>query len=97
MWMSKGPSDRQTPMTNHVVRAGTQCTGTAHFVRDGRTLCADARRGDGTFILGPFLCSWLPLRSFDKRCKLCARARMREARFRVRARAYMQAEGRVDP
>jgi hypothetical protein len=60
-------------MTAFGVRLGTQSTNTAHYVVDGAPLCAALKRKDGVPLLQHFKCSWVPLRSFDRKCGYCRR------------------------
>ena len=71
-WMSKGPGTRAPGGSRRCVRPGTQCTQTAHFIVDGAPLCAQAVTLDGRPRFAPFLSSWVELRSFDRRCKICS-------------------------
>jgi hypothetical protein len=73
-WMSKAPSEASAPMTN-LVLAGN-ATGTAHFVVNGKPLCASQVLRDGRPMFAPFLCGWRELRTYDRKCKYCERARI---------------------
>jgi hypothetical protein len=59
-WMSKGDTGQSAGATQ-----------TAHFVDDGAPLCAKAVNNNGTRTLAPFLCTWVPLRDFDRKCQVC--------------------------
>lgn len=71
-WMSKGPAHGQAPMTQLHLRHERQSTQTAHFLVDGRPVCASLQVM-GKPLLAPFKCSWMPLRAWDKKCGLCLR------------------------
>lgn len=65
-WMSKGPADVASVLTNIQRREGTGCTGVAHLIdSDGKPLCSRP--------LFVFRCTWVALRPFDKKCGLCRR------------------------
>lgn len=72
VWMSKGPG-RRSGFSAYVVREGTTSIQTAHYIEDGQPLCAKAVMKDGTPLLAEFLSSWVELRPFNRRCKICQR------------------------
>lgn len=68
-WMSKGPGAGKE-RTNYLLRAGTGCRGSAHFIVDEQPLCAGVMFRNGP-ALAPFVCTWVSLRSFDTKCRMC--------------------------